>query len=69
MQLKITNASLVRANWLRFNYSKSVTVVGRRRLLLALIMALNAHLASRWRRIIKLITRSARAGSSDIIWS
>ena len=50
------------------SYGKSVAV-GRRCLLLALSMALNAHLALRWRRTIKLITRSARAGSSDIIWS
>ena len=64
-----TNASLARANWLRFSYCKSVTGVGGRRLRLALSMALNAHLAWRWRRIIKLITRSARARSNDIIWS
>ena len=35
----------------------------------ALGMALNASLASRWRRILGLITRSARARLNEIIWS
>ena len=57
----ITNVLPAKVNWFQCSYVESVSVGGRLCVLMAISMALNASLASRWRRIIRLITCSARA--------
>jgi len=58
----ITNGLPTKVNSFHRSYVESVSSVGGQLcVLMAISMALNASLASRWRRIIRLTTCSARA--------
>ena len=58
----ITNVLPTKVNSFHCSYAESVSSVGGQLcVLMAISMALNASLASRWRRIIRLTTCSARA--------